>query len=367
MPEIVLAAIVVWGFVLLVLDFAANGRLPQPFVYDVSDTFMDWFNTAFWAHRPGAFTVWRTVYPPISFVFLKIFGFSACYLDSPYAARDCDKLGLAAIAVSYFACVAVSAVAFYRCDPQRALLRTVAFALGLPLLYTLERGNLILVGFVFFALAYGDLVKSRFAVALNAAVAINFKPYLVIPIVAVAIRRDWRTLEIAGLMTLIVYMASWAILGEGDMLTLAGNISDWTVNTGALVYEQIYYSTSYAPFLGLDSDKFPTRDFVGSVLVENISYFVPRVILISQLLGIATLAAAWLQPEAVTRPPHLRADPDALSADRQSRGVCVGFRCVPAIPRTMAAYRPSRRNNLGIRHVLSLRSQHCDLHSGAGQ
>ena len=48
--------------------FFANGFLPAPFVFDVGDTFMDWFNTAYWAHNPGAYSVWGTIYLPLSFV-----------------------------------------------------------------------------------------------------------------------------------------------------------------------------------------------------------------------------------------------------------------------------------------------------------
>ncbi len=293
--------LVVSGFILVVLDFAQTGRVPQPFVYDVSDTFMDWFNTAFWAHRPGAFTVWRTVYPPISFVFLKVFGFAACYAESPYAARDCDRLGLVTIGICYFACVTVSAIAFFQRDPRTALFRAISVAIGLPLLYTLERGNLILVGFIFFALGYGELVKSRLAIALNVALAINFKPYLLIPVFSHVVRREWRTLELAGLLTLFVYMVTSAIIGEGDLLTLANNITDWSTNIGSLVYEQIYFSTSYTPFLLLNSERYPTRDFVGSIFVEAVAFYVPLVIGISQILGITTLVAAWFQPEALTR------------------------------------------------------------------
>jgi len=51
------------------------GYLPSPFVYDKSDTFMDLFNTMYWAYYEGRYTDWGSVYPPLGFLFLKIINF----------------------------------------------------------------------------------------------------------------------------------------------------------------------------------------------------------------------------------------------------------------------------------------------------
>ena len=91
-----------WMFMLAILAgityhmtfLLLEGYLPAPFFYETYDTWMDWFNTAFWAREPGAYDVWRTIYPPITFVFLKIFGIDSCY-TGPVEARQCDWLGIA--------------------------------------------------------------------------------------------------------------------------------------------------------------------------------------------------------------------------------------------------------------------------------
>ena len=88
--ETLLALAVVASFGWTALVFHRTGYLPQPFVFDTNDTFMDWFNTAYWAHHPGAYDIWQSIYPPLSFVFLKLVGLPGCYLDSPFYARDCD-------------------------------------------------------------------------------------------------------------------------------------------------------------------------------------------------------------------------------------------------------------------------------------
>ena len=44
-------------------------------------------------------------------------------------------------------------------DARSALPRTIAMSLGLPMLYALERGNLLVPCFTCFALGYGDLIR----------------------------------------------------------------------------------------------------------------------------------------------------------------------------------------------------------------
>ena len=90
--EAALALLVAASLGAALLFFGGNGYLPQPFVFDTNDTFMDWFNTAYWANNPGAFSVWRTIYPPLSFAFLDLTTLPGCYLYSPFYARDCDWL-----------------------------------------------------------------------------------------------------------------------------------------------------------------------------------------------------------------------------------------------------------------------------------
>lgn len=298
-PELCLTLLVLAGLVNTAVRFAYDGMLPQPFVFDTNDTFMDWFNTAFWAHNPGAFDNWQTVYPPLSFVFLRIFGIPGCYGASGFVARDCDWVGIAAILFWYMLGSALASLAFWRADARTAPFRSLCFAFGLPWLFTLERGNLILPCFAFFALAHGDLVRSPVLRTLATAMTINFKPYLVVPTLAWAVKRHWRMLELAGISTLLLYLLTFAAFGDGTPMQLYNNTLSFVQVVSGLVYEFLYYSTSYAPFLDLDSYKFPTRDFVPSVIVETLVFWIPIVIHASQALALLVFAGAWLQPRAL--------------------------------------------------------------------
>lgn len=300
LPEFLLLLSVLAGLGWTTLRYFVDGKLPQPFIYDINDTFMDWFNTGVWAQNFGAFGVWRTVYPPLSFVFLRFFGSTRCYSTSGIDARNCDDVSVNVIILVYLIGAILALIAFRKHDRAIGNMRGIAFGLGLPLLFTLERGNLILVGFIFFVLAYGDIIKSRWVRLLSIAITINFKPYLVLPTFAYAIKRDWRRLELAGIATILLYFITYAMLGEGSPMELAANTANWVAFTNGLIWEQVFYSTSYVPFLEFDSYRFPTRDFLGSRVVETMSMIIPIVVRMSIILTILTLVGAWLQPRALT-------------------------------------------------------------------
>jgi hypothetical protein len=300
--EAALAAAVIASLAWTAAFLHGFGYLPQPFVFDTNDTFMDWFNTAYWANNPGAYDVWRSIYPPLSFVFLDLFSLPGCYLQSPFYARDCDTLSHVTIAVFYIIDVALVWLCLRRLDPRTAPMRTIALGFGLPLLFTLERGNLILVCFAAFVLAHGPLLGSPRAArwrALASAVTINFKPYLVLPVLALALKREWRPLELAGLATIAVYLVSLAIVGSGTPGELVSNTANWVVFQGGQVWNEVNYSTSYAPLLTIRESQIPLLEFVSSRTAERIEFAVPLLIRGTQAVTLAALAAAWLQPRAL--------------------------------------------------------------------
>ena len=290
----VLASLIWVGYFFVVHHF-----LPQPFVFDVNDTFMDWFNTAFYANRPGAFDVWGAVYPPLSFVFLHIFSVHSCYGD-PFNARDCDWIGITTILVSYVMDCVIAAIVFWRRDRTTALPRSLAFAFGMPLLFTLERGNLILVCLIPYMLVYGEMLGSKFSRALAIAATINFKPYLLVPSLALAVRRDWRGLEMAGLATMGLYLATLMIFGSGTLGELLDNTRNFVSVVNGQFWTFTYYSTSYSSLLTVTGSMFPILSYTSSHVVETALWLLPLLITITQLVAVVGLVAAWLQPRAIT-------------------------------------------------------------------
>jgi hypothetical protein len=298
-PEALLTFAILVAVARVIQFFFVWHYLPQPFVYDSNGTFMDWINPAYWAHHPGAFDVWHAVYPPLSFVFLKIFSIGSCYQnDDNIAAWTCDWWARTAILGFY----ALNAVITFKCyrksDRRTAVLRTVALMLGLPMLYALERGNLILPCFTFFALGYGRVFRFAWLRWLSVAMTINFKPYLLFAALPLAARKRWRWLEGCGLAAVLVYLVTYAVIGSGSPMELLDNQKLWLYSTGFDYWWNIYYTTSYAPFLTAIQSEYPVLSFVGSRLLEGVLWWVPLLIKIGQIGVVASMVAAWFRPAA---------------------------------------------------------------------
>lgn len=293
--------------------FIANGYLPEPFFYESSDTWMDWFNTAWWAHNKGIYDSWASIYPPITFVVLRVLGISHCYAG-PAAGpepRLCDWLGVGAIHAFYVLDVVLVALSFIRIDRRTALPRSLAITLGMPLLYGLDRGNLILLAFACVILAFGPLLRSARLRWVALAVAINLKVYIVAALAAQLLRRRWRWTEGAALATAVVYLLSYAALGMGTPMELVTNIRDFAKADVVGNVLDVWYPATYLPMIKLlTGSDFPVIVLLGSRVMDWGGAILP----ILMHLGQATIAmgavAIWLRPEVV--PPY-RATMLALS------------------------------------------------------
>lgn len=298
--ELMGMVLVLWGFWRVCSLFFSNGYLGPPFVFDVSDTFMDWFNTAYWAHNGHAYDVWRTVYLPLSFVITGLFGDPTCYRGAPYDARDCDVFGIVFILLMYVACVAVTAAAFWKADRRTCVYRTVAIAVGGPLLYALERGQLIMLTYIAFVLLYGNLVKARGWFAGIAGFMANTKVYMVFPFLALAIKREWRLLELCLLASLAIYLLTLLIVGAGTPFEMMANLQNWFGVRLGTVWDEMLYTTTYKPLLQLDVYQYPVRDYIEQRYVDAAIVFIDGYVIASRLIAWACIGLAWLYPRAIS-------------------------------------------------------------------
>jgi hypothetical protein len=248
--EWVLAAMVVAGALAVGFLLSKDGYLGNPFFFRKDQTLMDWFSTAYWAHQPvGAYRDWRSVYPPISFLFLDVFSQAHCYARSVEYARSCDAVGLVGppfMAVIGFVC---ALLAFRAERLPGAFLRALALGLSSSMLYGVERGNLIVATFPFFVLGFSRLLRTGWLRVVCAAIAINFKPYLLLAAVGWLSRRRW-----AWLMTLFavgggVYLVSWGAFGAGSPLELLRNMAAPLTVPGKAGLDLIEFSSSYDSLL----------------------------------------------------------------------------------------------------------------------
>ena len=298
--ELLLLSLVLLSVGLVARIYFTYGYLPAPYFYDVNDTYMDWFNPAYWANHPGAYDIWRTVYPPLSFVFLRLFSLKSCYAADPYFGRSCDWLGMIAIWLSYFASLYFVFKSYRVADPRTVWIRTLAIGLGLPMLYTLERGNLILPCFLFFVLATGRVLRSVRLKWLAVALTVNFKPYLVVMLAAHLIRRRWRWLEGAAIAILAVYLLTFALEGAGSPEEIVRDITAFAFDIpNSFVLSEAFYSTSFAPIIHLIENDFPLVGPMGSRAVEALGIVLPLLIHIGQAGTLLAMIAALVSRKAI--------------------------------------------------------------------
>lgn len=306
--EPVLACLVGIGLAHTIAFLFTHYYLPQPFFYEPSDIWMDWFNTAYFARDPGTYDAWRTIYPPLSFVIVRLFTLDRCYplqnggdFSPGLPPRSCDWLGIVSIHGFYLLAVALCAWTFFKLDRKTAPWRTFAIAAGLPLLGGVERGNLVLVAFVCLILAFGPILKSARMRWIAVALAINLKVYLIGSLMALLLRRRWRWVEAALIATVATYLVSFALLGRGTPWEIYDNILAFNeAQKGAVDFLNIWYTTTYTPHLGLlKSDTFAAGLLIGSKNVDLLLVLIPALVHGTQLAILLAALAIWVRPEAV--------------------------------------------------------------------
>lgn len=294
--EPLMAVAVAAGFLWAMGYLLIYHYLPQPFFYEAFDTWMDWFNPAYWAHQPGAYDSWGTIYPPLSFVFLKFTTYGPCYpFAEQYTSRDCDVYGITTLHLLYVINIVLTAKTFIKIDRRTALPRSFALTAGLPMLFSLERGNLILICYTCLLLAYGPLVKSARLRWFFAGCAVNFKIYLIGTLFAQLIKRRWRWFEGAMLATVLVYLVSFAIIGTGTPAQIIDNMKAFALTLEVPTVLDLWYTMSYNPLMALmDGRASSIVNTVGSGPIELWSFILPLAVAGTMvLIGLAALAAAY--------------------------------------------------------------------------
>lgn len=243
--EAALAAAVLIGVAYAAWFLRTRGYLPQPFYDNPSDTFMDLYNTAFWANRPGAWDVWKSVYPPLPFVLLRAVSSARCYVGSVAAARGCDPGPLWLLAGAWGIGAGLAGLRYARRAPLTAVPRWIATLFGLPMLYALERGNLIVVAFAALLLAGEPLARRGRLGLLAEALAYNLKPFLTIFLLPGLVRRRWSAFAGQAAVILGIYVAACLIEQGGWPLTLLRNVGQLMHNTRGAAWNNLYYATTY--------------------------------------------------------------------------------------------------------------------------
>jgi len=248
LPEALLAAAVGAGLLYCIWFFLRAGYLPQPFLYDVRAPLIGLYETAFWANHDGTYGVGENIYPPLSFVVARLFSIHRCYAQSPIVGRACDMMARWVL-LAFFTLNIALVYRAYRGLGVVALTRTAAVALGLPMLYALECGNVIILTFTAFVLGCGDLLRSEWGRRIALVTAINFKPYLLVLLIPPLLRRRWVWVAWTCAAGAGLYGLTWALQGGGSPAELLRNLEIYAAGVAHRPWSDVYYATSFWPLI----------------------------------------------------------------------------------------------------------------------
>ena len=295
--ERAMAALVVAGVVLAGFGLASRGYLPQPFYYRVSDTLMDLHRPALWAHGLDAYHRWRALYPPLSFVILQLASLGRCYAGDEFAARDCDWLAPAILMGVFLLNGVVVFAAYRRNDPRTAAPRAVAVALGLPMLYALERGNLLIPCFTAFALGYADLLRKGWPRWTALAMAFNFKPYLALVALPLAIKRQWAFVAGCAAIGVLIYIVTLAVYGSGSPWEIIANDGRYSAAASKGDFADLYFATAYWPLIRLLGAQSPSIILAPPAIAHLLAIALTAALRTAQVAALACLALAAWRPD----------------------------------------------------------------------
>lgn len=197
------------GFLYDVYFSIVHGYLPSPFLYDKSDTFMDLFNAIHWAYNDGRYTDWGSVYPPLSFYILRFinFVFNGGEYGSAKFMRDNSPFVIAGFCLIYLAVPAILLKTRQWQDfaKNEKFLIYFAIALSAPMLFSLERGNLILLCPILLGLALSRIGMAR---SVCIALLINIKPYFAFFMIYYIARQNWKGFATCAVLSGLIFAIS---------------------------------------------------------------------------------------------------------------------------------------------------------------
>lgn len=286
LPEkAVYLTVIVGLFASHVYFFAKNGYLSSPFFYDKYDTFMDFFNVQFWAFEDGVYSEWYSIYTPFLFALVRLMSLGINVNESDgFLLRDVHLLSFA---VTYFIITLVLIAFNLKKQENNKLIYALLIFLSAPFLVAIERGNLIVLTYLFLLLAFKNY-KNMYLFSLFLAAAISTKIYLVALIFVLILKNSYyRFFLVLYALFVMNYMAV-LILDLDDWYLLFENLFRFSgaPDTGRL-YEWSYFSYSYRNMLQLfvsSSGSFPLLFSILDTLVVLGSFCLYGIV-VSKYLG----------------------------------------------------------------------------------
>jgi hypothetical protein len=206
-----------------IIFFINNSYLPAPFFYDKSDTFMDFYNPLLWANQDGIYTDWKSVYPPLNFIILRIYTFLLIDNIEDFK-KAVDLRGIFGLndlllIFSYFTLIILSVTkSFSQVFSINKIIITCIIVLLSPVsLFSIERGNIIILSMYIFTLYVW--CKSKFTKILLFSFLVNLKPYFAVIYIFELLRKKSMKehkefLILAPLISILIFLITGSLINQ---------------------------------------------------------------------------------------------------------------------------------------------------------
>ena len=241
-----------------IIGYLKNGHFLLPFWDDAKDSFMDFFHVNYWALHAGRYTEWRSIYPPISFVIGKALTPDYCYgAQNGFGLRDCSPPSILLLILAYvsgvfiFARAVLKSIYIKSCKKEILLIFFLgtAIILSFPSLFAIERGNYILLCFIFLALSL--VIKNPWFSGGFISIAILIKPYLAPILLSPLLKKRYQYVTGIVIFSIIVNLLTAYVLADPNPFLFIKNILVTKGAGIASLYESITSTTSIAAWLKL--------------------------------------------------------------------------------------------------------------------
>ena len=253
--EFLYLAIQIGGLSYLFYFFFYNSFLPSPFVLDKSNTFMDFYNPLSWVYDPSIYETTKTVYPPLNFVFLKCVAYLFTLLgirpDTAEGLRAQSAIFQILLVAIYFliAFMAVYKILGDRKTRLRHFCLALAMTISMPVLFAIERGNLILVALLFLSLYVVCPDKKSMSALILVAILINIKPYFAL--LALLYLPHFKTFCWLGAWSGLIFVLTGVLIDPQFYLFFNNLLLFNNIGGGIPVFDQLTFPSSALALKGL--------------------------------------------------------------------------------------------------------------------
>lgn len=248
---------------------------------------MDFYNPWYWSGHDGVYGVWNSVYPPINFIFLKLYelfsGLNVADFSNPDELRAAFGWKISFVLLSYILLLGLTVKKSFSLlfNYQELGVIFLISLLSPPALFALERGNLIFFSLYIFSVyvwAGNKLIK-----IIAFSILVNIKPYFLIIYIIEIIRKDKDKdfLFIAPILSIIIFVGFGFLLNQEYYLILR-NLIGFADN---------------ANFSGPEIFSFPISLIAFSKfnLITNINEIFELILIIPKILVFITIILIFIE------------------------------------------------------------------------